>query len=359
MNRLWIRLSLLFTAVVVVAVLAITLTVRLTSNGSRDSENPPPPEVVEYFESQRRTDFAPDVTVVAIVVGVIAISAGVWMSRSLTKPLSELEDGAGAIAGQDLSHRVPVHGSQEMVAVAIAFNNMAAQLEQEEKLRRNLLADVTHELRHPVHILQGNLQAILDDVYPLNKDEIMRLVDQTQHLSVLVNDLHVLAQAEAQQLPLFKQETDIATLVKQTASSFNPLASARNIDLRVELLGTMPEKVTIDRARMRQAIHNLLDNALRHTPNGGTITVSVEQVQGNLQIWIADTGEGIPADQLPYVFERFYRIDKARSRDRNSTGLGLAIVKAIVEAHESSITVTSPGSGQGSVFIISMPLERT
>jgi signal transduction histidine kinase len=242
MNRLWIRLSLLFTAVVVVAVLAITLTVRLTSSGSRDSENPPPPEVIEYFESQRRTDFAPDVTVVAIVVGVIAISAGVWMSRSLTKPLSELEDGAGAIAGQDLSHRVPVHGSQEMVAVAIAFNNMAAQLEQEEKLRRNLLADVTHELRHPVHILQGNLQAILDDVYPLNKDEIMRLVDQTQHLSVLVNDLHVLAQAEAQQLPLFKQETDIATLVKQTASSFNPLASARNIDLRVELLGTMPRR---------------------------------------------------------------------------------------------------------------------
>jgi signal transduction histidine kinase len=267
-----------------------------------------------------------------------------------------LEDGAGAIARQDLSHRVPVHGSQEMVAVATSFNKMAAQLEQEETLRRNLLADVTHELRHPVHILQGNLQAILDDVYPLNKDEVARLVDQTQHLSVLVNDLHVLAQAEARQLPLFKQETDIATLVKQTASSFGSLTSARNIELRVELLGTMPESIYIDRARMRQAIHNLLDNALRHTADGGTITVIVEQTHRKIQIRITDTGEGIPSDQLPHVFERFYRIDKARSRDGNSTGLGLAIVKAIVEAHDSVITATSPGDGMGSTFSISMPL---
>ena len=356
MNRLWIRLSLVFTAVIIVAIVAMTLSVRLTYTLASDPDNPPPPEVVAYFESQRGTRFAPDVTVVAMVVGVIAICAGVWISRSLTRPLSELEDGASAIARQDLSHRVPVHGSQEMVAMATSFNNMAAQLEQEETLRRNLLADVTHELRHPVHILQGNLQAILDDVYPLDKDEIARLVDQTQHLSVLVNDLHVLAQAEARQLPLFKQETDIATLVKSTAASFEPLASVRRIELRVELLGTIPENIYIDRARMRQAIHNLLDNALRHTPDGGTITVCVEQTHGNLQIQVSDTGAGISSDQLPYVFERFYRLDKSRSRDGNSTGLGLAIVKAIVEAHDSVISATSPGNGLGSTFIISMPL---
>jgi signal transduction histidine kinase len=266
----------------------------------------------------------------------------------------ELEEAAAAIGQQDLSRRVPVHGSQEFLAVATAFNNMASLLEQEETLRQNMLADVAHELRHPVHILQGNLQAILDDVYPLTKDEIERLVDQTKHLSILVNDLHVLAQAEAKQLPLFKQETDIANLVKGTAASYTSLAAARNINLRVELLGTMPKSVYIDAARMRQAINNLLDNALHHTPDNGTITISVEQSKYDLLIRVTDTGEGISEDQIPYVFERFYRSDKARKRSANSTGLGLAIVKAIVEAHESTIVVTSPGSGQGSAFTISL-----
>ena len=357
MDRLWVRLSLVITLVIIVAASAIGLTARLTNTALDDQDLTPPPEVIAYFEQQAARRIPVDVTTVAVVVGVIAIVAGVWMSRILTKPLSELEEGAEAIGRQDLSHRVPVHGSKEMVAVASAFNDMAAQLEQEESLRRNLLADVSHELRHPVHILQGNLQAILDDVYPLEKDEIQRLLVQTQHLGVVVNDLHILAQAEAHQLPLFKQETDIAALVKQTVTSFDAHAALRDIAIRVELLGTIPKAIFVDTARIRQAIYNLLDNALRHSKDGSTILLSVQQMTAIVQISIRDYGDGIPAEQLPYIFERFYQTDKARNRAEDSTGLGLAIVKAIIEAHDGQISVASAGAGKGTTFTFSLPLK--
>jgi two-component system sensor histidine kinase BaeS len=354
MNRLWVYLSLTFTTVIILAMVGIMVTIRLTSGIDLDPNTPPPPEVVEYLNDQGIRPFTPDVTLIAVTIGVIAIGAGVWMSRRLTKPLSELEEAAIAIGQQDLTRRVPIHGSQEFLAVASSFNNMAALLEQEESLRRNLLADVAHELRHPIHILQGNLQAILDDIYPLTKDEIDKLVQQTNHLSVLVNDLHILAQAEAHQLPLSKQGINIADLVKELATSYSSLAAAKNISLRVQLLGTIPDSTDLDKDRMRQAINNLLDNAFRHTPDGGTIVVSIEQSDPHLLITVSDTGEGIDAEKLPYVFERFYRIDKARDRSATSTGLGLAIVKVIIEAHDGSVLVSSPGIGQGSTVTISL-----
>lgn len=355
MNRLWIRLSLAFAAVVIVAMFALSVAVRLTIEIANLSGEGPPIEVREFFQLLRQDSSPFEMTPVLIVVGLVAIGAGIWMSHSLTSPLAKLEDAAQAIGEQDLSRRVPAQGSRELVAVASAFNVMAEQLEQAESLRRNLLADVAHELRHPVHVLQGNLQAILDDVYPLNKEEIARLSDQTRHLTVLVNDLHVLAQADAHKLPLKYQTADIAALVKEAVLSFKPLAVANEVAVQVELLGTMPVGMKLDMARIRQAIHNLLDNALRHTPDGGTITVSVEQVQDAVQLRVKDTGEGMIPEQLPHIFDRFYRTDKARDRGRGGTGLGLAIVKAIVEAHAGTITVTSPGIGQGATIVMTLP----
>ena len=353
MNRLWVRLSPAFAAVVIVAVMAIGVTIGRMNAVVTNPRTPPPPEVIAYFEQMRSERSLPNVTTVLAVIGVVAVGAGVWMSRSLTAPLAELEAAAQAVGRQDFDQRVPVRGSQELVAVSMAFNEMAAQLERAETLRRNLLADVAHELRHPVHVLQGSIQAFLDDVYPLNKEEIVRLCDQTRHLTVLVNDLHVLAQAEAHQLPLHKQMTDIGVFVKETVTVFKPLADAKNVTVQVELLGTMPE-LAVDTVRLRQAIHNLVDNGLHYTSEGGDITVSVEQVQDKTHVRVRDTGVGIAPEQLPYVFDRFYRADKARSRDRGSTGLGLAIVKAIVEAHGGTVTVTSQ-VGEGSTFTISLP----
>jgi two-component system sensor histidine kinase BaeS len=353
MNRLWVRLSLAFTAVIVVAIMAIGLTLRLTNAVLTNPWTPPPPEVIAYFERVRSEQSLPNPTTAIAVIGVVAVGAGIWMSRSLTAPLAELEAAAQAVGQQDFSQRVPAQGSQELVAVSTAFNEMTARLEQAETLRRNLLADVAHELRHPVHVLQGSMQAILDDVYPLSKEEIARLCNQTHHLTVLVNDLHVLAQAEAHQLPLRKQMADIGAFVKETVAALDPLADAKNVALRVELLGTMPE-LAVDTVRLRQAIHNLVDNGLRYTPEGGDITVSVEQVQDEIQVRVRDTGAGITPEQLPRVFDRFHRVDEAPSRDRSSTGLGLAIVKAIVETHGGTVTATSQ-VGEGSTFTISLP----
>jgi signal transduction histidine kinase len=354
MNRLWVYLSLTFSAVIIIAVLGISISVRLVAGLDADPENPAPPEVAEYFRERGMAQFPRNVTLAAVTIGAIAIGAGVWMSRRLTKPLSELEEAAIAIGQQDLTRRVPVHGSQEFVAVATAFNTMAAMLEQEESMRQNLLADVAHEIRHPIHIIQGNLQAILDGVYPLNEDEIAKLLEQTNHLSILVNDLHILAQAEAHRLPLSKQKVNIASLIKEVAASYGSLVTAKQIELRVELLGTVPDDIRVDKDRMRQAINNLLDNAVRHTPNKGTITITVEQTSANLMISVSDSGEGISADQIPFVFDRFYRIDTNRDRDAKTTGLGLSIVKAIVEAHQGSVEVRSPGKGQGCKFTITL-----
>ena len=371
MNRLWIRFSLAFIGVVVAVVVVVGGTIRLTSPQDEipDWEELGLTQVeIDAFETLEKSEalekasfqasrniFPIAVTTVTVITGTAAIIAGVWMSRRLTKPLDSLQNGARAIGNNDLSYRVNISGTEEMVEVGTAFNQMADQLEQAEMLRRNLLTDVAHELRHPIHVLQGNLRAILDDVYPLEKGEISRLFDQTEHLSVLVNDLHVLSQAEARQLPLHKQGVDIGALVKETAVSFRPTATANGVKLRIELLGAIPS-VQIDADRIRQVVNNLLTNALRHTPVDGLITVSVEQVATTVQIKVNDSGSGIAAADLPHLFDRFYRTDNARNRGQGGAGLGLAIVRAFVEAHDGGVTAVSPGIGQGSAFVLWLPI---
>ena len=361
MNRLWVRFSLVIIGAILLLILVI-FAYRIMS--------PPPgplhqmlPELeqslpagtlAEMHEIIRREVWA---GLFAFIVAASAVSlvVGIWFSRGLTAPLSELETAAHAIEAQNFNHRVHVRGSRELQAVATAFNNMAGRLEQAENLRRNLLADVAHELRSPLHLLQGNLQAILDDVYPLNKEEIAQLFDQTRHLTRLVNDLHELAQAEADQLPLHKQMTDMAALVKETAVAFKPSAAVQEVSLQVRLLGALP-RLKVDLARIRQVLYNLLGNALRHTPSGGRIWVAVEQRHNALCVSVQDSGEGIAPENLPHVFDRFYRADSARGRDTGGTGLGLAIVRAIVETHGGQVTAASEGVGQGSVFTIELPL---
>jgi signal transduction histidine kinase len=168
MNRLWVRLSLAFAGVIIIVSVVAGIGTYMTARDYFGADSEAPPEVQAYFEQNRRDGPPFNSLPVIIVVTVVAVGAGVWMSRSLSAPLREMEQAAGAIGRQELSTRVSPHGSQEMIAVGTAFNDMAAQLEEAESLRQNLLADVAHELRHPIHVLQGNLQAMLDDVYPLS-----------------------------------------------------------------------------------------------------------------------------------------------------------------------------------------------
>jgi two-component system sensor histidine kinase BaeS len=366
MNRLWVRLSLAMAGVIFLLIL-IPVSFPLWETLVEFQPTPAEQLLIESLQDQLSTEqilqfreLARDniirgLTYTLIGGGVLSLGMGLWMSRTLAAPLSSLAAGAQEIEAQNFAHRVPVAGTEEMMTVAASFNRMAAELEQSEQLRRNLLADVAHELRNPLHVLQGNLQAILDGVYPLSEEEISRLLTQTSHLITLVQDLHELAQAEAHQLTLNKQNVHIGELVKGHVLTFQSMAQRKGVQLQTELLGKLPT-MPVDSGRMRQVLNNLIDNALRHTPENGQIIVTAQQLNGGVQIRVSDTGAGIAAEDLPYIFDRFYRADKARTRETGGAGLGLAIVKAIVEAHDGYITVTSDGKNRGTTFAVNLPV---
>ncbi len=353
-NKLWFQIAAVIAVVVVMAALLL--------GGVAISRRPNPPPAPPAALSPAGQDFPTRLATVVvesaltlILVGsVLGIAAGAWLSRRMTAPLDDLAAGAAQVGAGDLTVRVTPKGSDEMVALADAFNRMAADLEQAEQLRQHMLADVAHELRTPLTVLQGNLRAILDDVYPLDKGEIASLYDQTRHLHRLVNDLHELAQAEAGQLPLTLRAVDVAGLLQDVVELFAPLAEAQNVTLTGAQSGR-PLLVQADRARLMQVLQNLLTNALRHTPAGGAITVTARTAGPQVEIAVQDSGEGISAEHLAHVFDRFYRTDAARDRDAGGAGLGLAIVRALVETHGGSARVASAGPGQGSTFVVALP----
>jgi two-component system OmpR family sensor kinase/two-component system sensor histidine kinase BaeS len=291
----------------------------------------------------------------AVGGGVVGLTLSVLASRSLTAPLSRLAAAAHDIGARNFSRRVELAGTDEVREVAQAFNEMADRLEQAETLRRNLMADVAHELRTPLSVLQGNLRALLDDLYSLDKAEIGRLYTQTRLLGRLVDDLHDLAQAEAGQISLTYQTIDLGQLVCETAGSHQPVAEESGITLRTQIDADLPA-LSADEGRITQVLHNLITNALRHTPPGGTITVRATATSGVVVLIVQDNGDGIAPEHLPHIFDRFYRTDGSRTRTTGGAGLGLAIVRAIVLAHGGSIDVVSGGVGQGSTFTVRLPI---
>ncbi len=295
---------------------------------------------------------------VALVSGTVGLLFGVLVSRTLTAPLEKLATAAQAISERKLQHRVAVKGSKEIVAVATAFNNMAATLEAAETVRRNMLADIAHELRTPLSVLQGNLQALLDGVYRFEPSEVAHLYHQTELLSRLVNDLHELSLAEAHQLPLNLVSTDVSELLNNVRNIFIPAADAAGVSLQVSAAPDLP-RVLLDPIRFTQILDNLISNALRHTPKDGVITVHADVEKDMFRIVVKDSGEGITAAHLPYVFDRFYRTNRGRSRANGGAGLGLAIVRAIVEMHHGFVEVRSEGvAGKGSTFSVYLPVTH-
>lgn len=293
--------------------------------------------------------------VVASVVGMIGGAVASWL---LVSPMTKLVTAARDIGAGNLTTRVALsRSSQEIDELANAFNKMAEDLQQAAETRNNLLADVSHELRTPLTVLEGNLRAALDHVVDLDDERIANLYSQTDHLIELVNDLRELTLAESAQLPLNRQPTDIADLIRETITVFEPLAEEDNVALTVDLPESVP-LMDVDSARIRQVLHNLLANAIYYTPEGGTVTVSLQANQDSLQIAIQDSGEGIAPEQITHIFDRFYRTDPSRSRESGGSGLGLAIVKAIVETHRGQVRAESDGLGQGSRFTITLPTNQ-
>jgi two-component system OmpR family sensor kinase len=288
------------------------------------------------------------------LAGVLSILLGLGLSRGLTAPLARLTVAARRIAGGDLSQRVRETGSAEIATLGQAFNQMAADLQNAEELRRNLVADLAHELRTPLSVIQGNLRAILDEVYPLEQTEIATLYDETRLLSRLVDDLQELALAEAGQLRLERRPVAPANLVNRAIESARVQAAAKGIALQTDLSADLP-LVDADPQRVEQVLGNLLSNAFTHTPSGGEVVVAVRGGDSEVEVSVSDTGEGISPEEVPYVFERFYRADRSRSRATGGTGLGLAIVKQLVEAHGGRIGVDSQ-LGQGTAFTFTLPV---
>jgi len=287
---------------------------------------------------------------------VIALLLTFVLSRRLSSPIGVLANAARRLGGGDLSQRVQFRGKGEVGELAQAFNSMAADLEHAEQLRRNLVADVAHELRTPLSNIWGYLEAIRDRVMKPNAATIRSLNEETALLSRLVDELQDLSLAEAGELKLVYQVEDIAKLVKRAVTSWQPQVAAKEISLSIDLPDNLP-LVNIDGQRVKQVLHNLLENAVAHTGEGGTITVAAAK-QGNwVGISVSDTGRGIPAEDLPNIFERFYRVDRSRARATGGSGLGLTIARRLVEAHGGKIAVQSE-LGKGSRFSFTLPIAE-
>jgi signal transduction histidine kinase len=268
-----------------------------------------------------------------------------------------LTKAAARLAQGDLSQRVEVHGKDELADLGQAFNQMADSLGQAQASRKAMTADIAHELRNPLAVQRAHLEALQDGLYPSTPENLQPILDQNLLLSRLVDDLRTLALADAGQLRLERIPTDVIDLVERNVERFNPQAAMRAIDLSVESaenLKSNPPVLNLDPARLEQILGNLLSNALRHTPDGGKIIVRTARSNGVVQIRIADNGPGIPEDDLPHIFERFYRADRSRSRSEGGSGLGLTIARQLAEAHGGALTAANAPEG-GAVFTLSLP----
>ncbi|MFH0846872.1 MAG: ATP-binding protein [Chloroflexota bacterium] len=286
----------------------------------------------------------------------IALLFTFFFSRRISAPVKALALAAGKLGRGDLSERVELKEKGEMGELAQAFNSMASDLERDKKLQRGMIADIAHELRTPLSNIRGYLEAIRDGLIKPDEDTIRSLEEETALLSRLVSDLQELSLAEAGELRLNRELEDLGGVIGKTVATMQNQGAAKGIQMTTELPDKLPP-VNIDPQRISQVLRNLLENAITHTGAGGSIKVVAESRDNLIKVGVTDTGEGIPAEDMPYLFERFYRVDKSRSRATGGTGLGLTIAKRLVEAHGGTIEAQSE-LGKGSRFTFTIPLAE-
>jgi two-component system sensor histidine kinase BaeS len=290
------------------------------------------------------------------VVGLLVIVLLLFMVgrgvRGAVGPIGDVMAAADRVAAGDYEVRVTPRGPGRTRRLASSFNQMTERLAQTERQRRDLLADVAHELRTPLAVVQGNLEGMLDGVYPADAAHLRPVLDQTNSMAQLLNDLQTLSTAEAGQLRLHREPTNLAAIVRGQVSAFEPQASSKGVTLKADLDASLPQELSLDPLRIGEVLRNLLTNAVRHTPAGGSVTASATTSSGGVVLTVTDTGAGIPAEDLPQIFDRF-----VRAADSGGHGLGLAIVKAIVEAHRGSVSASSPTT-RGAEFRVEIPVTE-
>lgn len=311
-----------------------------------------------FVLSQRlfQADFNRSLWLAGGTAGLLAVAVGLVLARRLSHPLQELHDAVTRVAGGDFQQEVGPRGVGELEDVASAFNSMAHRLRESERQRQELLAAIAHELRTPLAIIEGNLEAMLDGVRAPTPDLIATLHTQSALLSQLITDLRDLSLADARQLSLRRRSVDLAVLCQESVDAMKVWTDERKVSTGVRVEGETTAAVDPD--RLRQVVQNLLHNAVRFTPAGGQVTVIVKEETVDQDRWVTveveDGGPGIPAEDLSRIFEPFYRVDPSRSRASGGSGMGLAVVKLLVEVHGGSVRAENRPAG-GSRFIVQLP----
>ncbi len=294
----------------------------------------------------------------ALAAILAALALSLLFSRSVVAPVLAMSRSAQRIAEGRYDERVQTRGEDELAQLASRFNQMAEKLQQIEAMRRQLIGDVSHELRTPLTAIKGSLEGLMDGILPANEETFQQLHAEADRLNRLVDDLQELSRVEARAYPLDIRPLEVASLVQTVTKRLAPQAESKRITLDLELPPHLPPLLA-DEDRAIQILTNLIANALQYTPPGGRVTISAKALGGEVQMSVRDTGIGIPAEHLPHLFDRFYRVDKSRSRQNGGgSGIGLTIARALVEAHGGRIWVESEGEGKGSRFTFTLPAAQ-
>ena len=292
----------------------------------------------------------------SLAAGAAAVLLSIVFSRGVIAPVRAIAAASGRISNGHYDERVRVSGSDELGQFAVRFNEMAEKLEQVEAMRRRLIGDVSHELRTPLTTIKGSMEGLIDGVLPATAETYQQIHAEADRLNRLVDDLQELSRMEAHAYQLNRRPADVASLLGTAASRMAVQAQSRNISLALEPAADLPV-VQVDADRLLQVLTNLIGNAIQYSPEGARVIVSARRVSNEVQIAVKDSGIGIPAEHLPHIFDRFYRVDASRSRrSGGGSGIGLTIARALVEAHGGRIWVESGGEGQGSTFTFTLPV---
>jgi len=313
----------------------------------------PPPREAGEERYLARTNRA--LLLAAIGTAGIALLLGTLLARTLTQPLRDLTSATRAMAKGEIAQEVPVRSSDELGELAASFNQMSADLARANQLRRQMTADIAHDLRTPLTVIGGYIEALRDGVLPPTPQRFDTIYNEVEHLQRLVEDLRTLSLADAGELTLNRELTSPRSLLERQVLAYQHQARQQNVTLQVKAGPALPE-INVDPERMAQVLGNLVSNALRYTPAGGQIVLSTEGTADTVLLSVQDSGEGIAPEDLPCVFDRFYRGDAARQQHDGESGLGLAIAKAIVEEHGGTLSVASE-LGRGTTFTIALPVD--
>jgi signal transduction histidine kinase len=288
------------------------------------------------------------------IAAVIALVMARWLARGMTQPLRDMAEAARRMETGDYSTRVYTTSRDEVGQLAAAFNRMSRELETLETSRRDLVANVSHELKTPITAIRAHLENLLDGVEEPDNETLQVMLAQSERLGRLVEQLLDLSKLESGDVPLRREQVALAPLVAQVMSEIQVASADRDVEVSSALPDDLPP-IEADAERVHQVIFNLVDNAVRFTPEGGEVRIEAQRHNGAVEVRVADTGVGIPAEALPRLFERFYRVDAARARGDGGTGIGLAIARSVVEAHGGTIRAESE-PGHGSTFSFDLPI---